>query len=225
MTEEKKQEKNEELEMDLTEENVKEILKIKPGEAPVREEKIEEEPPKKEEPKIEKKEEKSVAEKKEQLNPIFALRTTANREEQVLDFITSNVEKKGIDVYSIISPHGMRGYIFIEAKDRQSAEESFQGVPYARGLLPNLVRYEEIEHMLEQVKKEVNIQKNDIVEIISGPFKREQAKVSRIDQQKEEVIVELLESAIPIPITVKLDAVKVIRRESEESKEEEEKEE
>ncbi len=232
MTEE--QENNEELEIDeyQTEEDVKEILKIKPGEAPVKEEKIEE-PIKKEEPKIERKEEKHkeevkekpVAEKKEHLNPIFALRTTANREEQVLDFITSNVEKKGIDVYSIINPHGMRGYIFLEAKDRQSAEESFQGVPYARGLLPNFVRYEEIEHMLEQVKKEVNIQKNDIVEIISGPFKREQAKVSRIDQQKEEVIVELLESAIPIPITVKLDAVKVIRRESDESKEEDEKEE
>lgn len=231
MTEEK-QENNEELEIDeyQTEEDVKELLKIKPGEAPVKEEKIEEEPIKKEEPKKEEKrkeevKEKPVAEKKENLNPIFALRTTANREEQVLDFITSNVEKKGIDVYSIINPHGMRGYIFIEAKDRQSAEESFQGVPYARGLLPNLVRYEEIEHMLEQVKKEVNIQKHDIVEIISGPFKREQAKVSRIDQQKEEVIVELLESAIPIPITVKLDAVKVIRRESDESKEEDEKEE
>jgi transcriptional antiterminator NusG len=232
MTEE--QENNEELEIDeyQTEEDVKEILKIKPGEAPVKEEKIEE-PIKKEEPKIERKEEKPkdevkekpVAEKKEHLNPIFALRTTANREEQVLDFITSNVEKKGINVYSIINPHGMRGYIFLEAKDRQSAEESFQGVPYARGLLPNFVRYEEIEHMLEQVKKEVNIQKHDIVEIISGPFKREQAKVSRIDQQKEEVIVELLESAIPIPITVKLDAVKVIRRESDESKEEDEKEE
>ncbi len=226
MTEEKKQGKKEELELDgdLTEADVKEILKIKPEEAPVREEKIEEEPPKKEEKPKEEKKEKTVVEKKEQLNQIFALRTTANREEQVLDFVTSNVEKKGLDVYSIINPHGMRGYIFIEAKDRQSAEESFQGVPYARGLLPNLVRYEEIEHMLEQVKKEVNIQKSDIVEIISGPFKREQAKVSRIDQQKEEVIVELLESAIPIPITVKLDAVKVVRRESE-AKEEEEKEE
>jgi len=232
MSEEQGKDEELEIEENLTDEDVKEILKIKPGEAPVKEEKVEEEPVKKEEPKIEKEEEKrkeevrekTFTEKKENLNPIFALRTTANREEQVLDFVTSNVEKKGINVYSIISPHGMRGYIFLEAKDRQSAEESFQGVPYARGLLPNLVKYEEIEHMLEQVKKEVNIQKSDIVEIISGPFKREQAKVSRIDQQKEEVIVELLESAIPIPITVKLDAVKVIRRESEEPKEEEKEE-
>ena len=54
--------------------------------------------------------------------------------------------------------------------------------------------------------------KNDIVEIISGAFKREKAKVTRIDKAKEEVVVELLEAAVPIPITLKIDAVKVIRR-------------
>ena len=66
--------------------------------------------------------------------------------------------------------------------------------------------------MLDQVKKEVNIQKNDIAEIISGPFKREKCKIARVDHAKEEVVVELLEAAVPIPITVKMDAVKVIRR-------------
>ena len=74
--------------------------------------------------------------------------------------------------------------------------------------------------MLEQVKREVNIQKNDICEIISGPFKREKAKITRIDKQKEDVVVELLEAAVPIPITVKMDAVKVIRRETDEDDEE-----
>ncbi len=147
---------------------------------------------------------------------IFALRTTANREDQVVDFIASNVQKKKLAVYSIVRPHGMRGYIFIEAKDRPSAEEAYIGVPYAKGLLGKPVRYEEIEPMIEQAKATVNIQKNDIVEIISGPFKREKAKIVRVDLQKEEVIVELLETAIPIPLTLKLDAVKVIRRETEE---------
>ena len=42
----------------------------------------------------------------------------------------------------------------------------------------------------------------------------------RIDKQKEEVVVELLEAAVPIPITVKMDSVKVIRRETAEEKEE-----
>jgi len=153
-------------------------------------------------------------------NKIFALRTTANREDQVFDFVSENSRKKGLDVYSVIKPHGLRGYIFLEAKDRQSAEEAFRGVPYARGLLPNKIKYEEIEHMLEQVKVDVNIQKGDIVEIISGPFKREKAKITRIDQIKEEVVVELLEAAVPIPMTLKLDSVKVIRRDTEEEEEE-----
>ncbi len=146
---------------------------------------------------------------------IFALKTTANREDQVMDFVTANAIKKKLEVYSVVRPHGLRGYIFVEAKDRQSAEESYFGVPYAKGLLPKTVKYEEIEPMLEQVKVKVNIKKNDIVEIISGPFKREKAKISRIDEQKEEVVVELLEAAVPIPITLKLDSVKVIRREDE----------
>ena len=147
---------------------------------------------------------------------IFTLRTTANREDQVLDFVTSNAQKKGLDVYCVIKPHGLRGYIFLEAKDRQTAEEAFSGVPYARGLLQGDVPYKEIEPMIEQVKAQVNIQKGDIVEIISGPFNREKAKVTRVNQHKEEVVVDLLEAAVPIPITVKLDSVKVIRRDKEE---------
>jgi len=149
----------------------------------------------------------------EQKTHIYALRTTANREDQVMDFVSSNAKKKNMPVFSVIRPHGMRGYIFIEAADKNSAEQAAFNVPYARGILPKEIEYKEIEHMLEQVKREVDIRKSDIVEIIAGPFKREQAKITRVDKTKEEVVVELLGAAVPIPITVKMDAVKVIRRE------------
>ena len=155
----------------------------------------------------------------EQKSQIYGLRTTANREDQIMDFIVSNAQKKKLEVFSVIRPHGMRGYIFLEAATKTDAEQAAFNVPYARGILAKTVEYKEIEHMLEQVKVEMNIQKNDIVEIISGPFKREQAKVTRLDKQKEDVVVELLEAAVPMPITVKMDAVKVIRRESEEEEE------
>jgi transcriptional antiterminator NusG len=151
---------------------------------------------------------------------IFALRTTANREDQVMDFLQSNATKKKLEVFSVIRPHGMRGYIFVEAASRSDAEQAAFNVPYARGILPNEIDYNEIEHMLEQVKKEVNIKKNDIAEIISGPFKREKCKITRIDKTKEEVVVELLEAAVPIPITVKMDAVKVIRRDGDDDDDE-----
>ena len=41
-------------------------------------------------------------------NKIFSIRTTANREDQVMDFLSSNVQKKKLEVYAIIRPHGMR---------------------------------------------------------------------------------------------------------------------
>ncbi len=152
---------------------------------------------------------------------IFGLRTAANREDQVVDYLISKLYKANKGILAVIRPHGMRGYIFIEASSMAEAEAGLQGVPYARGLLSREIPYPEIEHMLEQVKVEMNVHKGDIVEIISGPFKRENAKVTRINKQKEEIVVELLESAVPIPITVKMDAVKVIRREegSEETEE------
>jgi len=151
------------------------------------------------------------------MSEIYTLKTTANREEQVLDFVVSNIKKKELNVYSVFHPHGMRGYIFIEAETKDDAQMAFQGVPYAKGLLRAPVNYQEVEHMLEQAKAQMNIQNRDIVEIISGPFKGENARVTRIDEQKEEIILELLESAVPIPITVKLDSVKVIRRDTEEN--------
>jgi len=111
----------------------------------------------------------------------------------------------------------MRGYIFLEASNRADAEQISFKIPYARGILPQEIGFDEVEHMLEQVKIERNIKKSDIVEVISGPFKRENAKVVRIDQAKDEVVVELLEAAVPIPITVKMDAVKVIRRDTDDN--------
>ncbi len=145
---------------------------------------------------------------------IFSVRTTAGREEQVVGFASEIVKKKGYDVYSLIHPNGMKGYIFIEAGSLEAAEEAVRGVPYAKGIIPMPIRFDEIEHMVQiEKKQEVNIKIGDIVEIISGPFQREQAKVIRTDLNKEDVVVELINAAVPIPITLKVDNVKVVRRE------------
>ncbi|MEK6848693.1 MAG: hypothetical protein AABX65_03615, partial [Nanoarchaeota archaeon] len=55
-------------------------------------------------------------------------------------------------------------------------------------------------------------------------FKNEKGKVMRIDKKKGEIVVSLLGAAVPIPVTVKMDNVKVIRRESEQSAEQDNKE-
>jgi hypothetical protein len=44
-------------------------------------------------------------------------------------------------------------------------------------------------------------------------LKGEKAKVLRVDKQKEEVVVSLLGAVVPLPVAIKLDNVKVVRRE------------
>ncbi len=152
---------------------------------------------------------------------IFVVKVTTNKEDQALDLIADRAEKKKSNVFSVARPHGLRGYIILEALDTESAEQAIYNLPYVKGLIPKAISYKEIESMIQPVVTAINIEKGDIVEMLTEPFKREKAKVVRIDKAREEVVVELLEAAVPIPITVKIDNVKVIRRTKEELEEEE----
>jgi transcriptional antiterminator NusG len=151
---------------------------------------------------------------------IFVIKVTTNKEERAVDMISEKAMKKELNVYSVSRPHGLRGYILLEAEDRESAEEAVFNLPYVKGIIGKTISYEEVKNMMEPSASTVSIQEGDIVEIISEPFKKEKAKVLRIDRQKEEVVVSLLGAVVPLPVTIKLDNVKVIRRESEEEAEE-----
>lgn len=158
--------------------------------------------------------EKVIEEKRESV--IYAVKVTTKKEENALELIYDRILKKKLEVYAITLPHGLRGYIFIEAKDRENAEEAVFNLPYVKGIIPKVLDYEELRSMLEPKATEVNIEKGDIVEIISDTLKKEKAKVVRIDKTKEEAVVSLLGAVVPIPVTVKLDNLRVIRRDEEE---------
>lgn len=146
---------------------------------------------------------------------IFVIKVTTNKEDAILDILAERINKKSLNVLSVARPHGLKGYIFLEAPEREIAEEAVFNMPYVKGLVGKTVSYDEIKNMLEPVVSAININKDDIVEIIAEPFKKEKAKVLRVDKQKEEVVVSLLGAAVQIPVTVKIDNVKVIRRDKE----------
>lgn len=150
---------------------------------------------------------------------IFVVKVITNKEDNAAEMIADNAEKKFLDVWSITRPHGLRGYIFLEAADMKIAEKAISNLPYVKGLIKKHVSYEEIEGMIKPVVAAISIEKGDIVEMLAEPFKHEKAKVVMVNKIKEEVVVELLEAIVPIPITVKIDNVKVIRRAKEEEEE------
>ncbi|MCD6576259.1 MAG: transcription elongation factor Spt5 [Nanoarchaeota archaeon] len=151
------------------------------------------------------------------MGEIFVVRTTTGRESQVIEKVAARVKQQGLPVFAILKPREVKGYFFVEAEELDDVNRAVYGIQHAKGVL-GTVKLDEIKKFLIPTTESIKIHAGDIVEIVSGPFKGEKAKVKRITKVKEEVVVELLEAAVPIPITVKLDSVRLIK--TEEKKEE-----
>ncbi len=144
---------------------------------------------------------------------IWIIKVQTNKEDAAIEMISERAAKKKLGVYVVLRPHGLRGYVILESKDRESAEEAVYNLPYIKGIIGKTISYDEIKNMLEPTVAAISIKEEDIIEIIGSTLKGEKAKVIRVDKQKEEVVVSLLGSVVPLPVTLKIDNVKVIRRE------------
>ena len=89
--------------------------------------------------------------------PIYVIKVTTNKEERALEMIEDKVKKKSLPVYSLARPRGLRGYIFLEAEEREVAEEAAFNLPYVKGIIGKTVTYEEIKNMLEPKIEEIKI--------------------------------------------------------------------
>jgi transcriptional antiterminator NusG len=152
---------------------------------------------------------------------IFIIKVTTNKEDKAVEMVSDRATKKQLNVYSAVRPHGLRGYIILEAADRESAEEAVFNLPYIKGIIGKTLAYEEIRAMLEPKVEDFKIEVGDIVEMIGQTFKGEKAKVTRVDKTKGEVVVSLLGASVPIPVTIKMDNIKLIRREEKDKSESE----
>jgi len=143
--------------------------------------------------------------------PIYTVRTTSGREDIVIDFLIKKLENTEIDVKSVFHPAEIKGYIFLEASPG-NVQKAIQGLMHIRGMIEKPIKLEEIQHFLDSKKTRISISMGDVVEIIGGPFKGERGKIKRIDKVKEEVTIVLLEASIPIPVTVSVEFVKIIKK-------------
>lgn len=150
---------------------------------------------------------------------IYAIRTTANKERNVASKLADRVEKDKANITAIVVP-GLKGYLLVEG-DKADIEKAYKGVSHARGLVEGETSIKEIEHFLVPKAAVTTLQEGFIVEVTSGPFKGEKAKITRIDKTKNEVTIELLEATVPIPITVPAESVHVLEKEAEEGEKKE----
>jgi len=143
---------------------------------------------------------------------VFAVRTTAGQEKNVANLIESRVKMDKLPIKAILVPEMLKGYVFIEADGPHSVEKAIAGIKHVRSRVPGVVTFPEVERYIVVKPVIEELDEDDIVEIVGGPFKGMRAKITRVDKTKEEVTLELLEATFTLPITVHADYVKLVEK-------------
>jgi len=156
---------------------------------------------------------------------LYIVKTTIGQETKVAKEMQARLSGTGSlkdiqqEIFSVLHPQGMRGYIFVEASAFHHVEKLIgraggrtTPLKNCSRVLPGTSPLGDVTPYLEPKAATAGIEEGDIVEIRVGAFKGERARVTNIAETKEEVTVELFEAAVPIPITVRADQVRVTQR-------------
>lgn len=142
---------------------------------------------------------------------LATIRITTGRENVVIESLAMRIKNSKLPIKSIIHPEELKGYIFIEG-EAEEIEAAIKNVPHIRGLINKAVPMAQVEKFLVPEKNEVKFEIGDIVEIVGSPFKGEKGKITRVDETKNEITVEFLEAAIPIPVTISVNSVRMEKK-------------
>lgn len=132
----------------------------------------------------------------------FAIRITGGQERVVANILYTKITTKKLKILSILVLENFKGYIIVEAPDANVAYEALSGVRHVRGQIRGELPFKDIEGYLVKKPVVTELSIDNMVEVIAGPFKSMKAKVIRVDYEKQEATVVLLDSPYQIPVTV-----------------------
>jgi len=142
---------------------------------------------------------------------IYTIKTVIGRENIVMEMIAARSKEENLNIQSLVHPEEIKGYIFVEG-DLKDIENATKAMVNVRGILRNPIDLKDIDKFLQPSKVEIDLKVGDLTEVIGGPFKGEKGKVTRYDKDKREVTLELVETAVSIPLTISIEMVKPLER-------------
>jgi len=142
---------------------------------------------------------------------ITPVRVVIGREKIALEYLEREVKLENLDISAILFLEDLKGFLFLEG-DERDINKAVYGAPHVRGVLKKRVKVEEIRKYLTKEKPSVELNVGDIVEILSGPFRGEKGKITRINEPKKEITLELLEAVVPIPLTISMNVVRLVEK-------------
>ncbi len=133
----------------------------------------------------------------------FVVRVSGGQENLIASTLQSKLSSKKIEgIYSILFLENFKGYVIVEALDSNIAYEALHGIRHIRGQIRGELPFKDLEGYLIKKPVVTELTIDDTVEIIAGPFKSMKAKIMRVDYEKQEATVVLLDSPYQIPVTV-----------------------
>ena len=141
---------------------------------------------------------------------LFAVRTTGGQEKIVMRLLEARIKMEKINIQSVLLLSDLKGYVVVEAQDPSSMFNAIEGIRHVRGQLRGELAYNEIDKYLIKKSTVSELAVENTVEIIGGPFKGMKATVTRIDQEKEEATVVLLDASYQLPVTVDANYLKLV---------------
>ena len=141
---------------------------------------------------------------------LFAVRTTGGQEKIVMRLLEARIKMEKINIQSVVLLSDLKGYVVVEARDVSAMFDAIQGIRHVRGQLRGELTYNEIDKYLIKKSTVSELAVENTVEIIGGPFKGMKATITRVDQEKEEATVILLDATYQLPVTVDANYLKLV---------------
>jgi LSU ribosomal protein L24A len=143
----------------------------------------------------------------------YAVSVTAGQEIGTALMIEERIRLNNFtEVYSLVIPPQLKGYVIIEASGLHVVKAVIQGLRHVKKVVPGLVPLEEIKKYVSREEALPTLKVGDLVEIITGPFRGMQAKVVGVEPGKREVTLYILESSFPLQVTVPIEQVREAKR-------------
>jgi len=141
---------------------------------------------------------------------LFAIRTTGGQEKMVMNILEARAKMNKINVQAVLLVDNLKGYVVIEALEPSDAYNAIENVRHIRGQLRGELEFKDIEGYLIKKSTVTQLKVDSTVEIIGGPFKGMKATVTRVDHDKEEATVILLDASYQLPVTVDANYLKLV---------------
>ncbi|PKM92216.1 MAG: transcription elongation factor Spt5 [Euryarchaeota archaeon HGW-Euryarchaeota-1] len=148
---------------------------------------------------------------------LYILKVQAKKERVIIEQILHLTERHGYKIYSTAVLPKLKGYLVIEgdADDVQKIVPSLLNVQRIVGEM----KPSELDTFLTKEEAPIHINIGDRVQILKGAFKNDFATIKAINEAKKECTLELQNTFVSIPLTLKTNEIKAVDQDEEEKNE------